>query len=154
MKLIDELVAQAATADGLMGDLAAEGTKNHQRQQAYGKLENTLERMSADGYLDAGELKELLKEFRAQGLSTRTIEDMITQLNSQDGSSRTQATSEKVTQLRAELFDAKAAAGNDPLFHLKAQELVGTYNKAFDLAARVSKSEHDIYMTAIRHLAG
>ena len=110
--------------------------------------------MSADGYLDAGELKELLKEFRAQGLSTRTIEDMITQLNSQDGSSRTQATSEKVTQLRTELFDAKAAAGNDPLFHLKAQELVGTYNKAFDLAARVSKSEHDIYMTAIRHLAG
>lgn len=153
MKLIDQLIARAAAADAAMGKLAAEGTNNERRKQAYAALERELSRMMSDGVLDQKEMGELMRSFRANGLDTSSLERLAKEMRETDGVVGVAVDSDVRAQLMDELRDARADL-HDPAFVFKAQQLTQEYQQTFDLASRVQKAEHEIYMAAIRNLRG
>ncbi|MCC7383652.1 MAG: hypothetical protein IT384_17560 [Deltaproteobacteria bacterium] len=151
MKLIDELVARATAAEDRIGDLADQETKNEQRRAAYGELERMFDKAAGDGYLDQREIQDLMAAFRAQGLDTATLEKLANDLKGRDATSRIDVTGELRDQIADQLRDAKIST-NDPHFQFNVQMNMAEYQQSFDLASRVSKAEHEIYMAAIRHL--
>jgi signal peptidase I len=76
MKLLEQLIDDGLSAESAAGDLAAEQEQREKRGQAYQKLESTFAQMCADGNLDGKEVAQLMKEFRAQGLDTKTLQDI------------------------------------------------------------------------------
>ncbi|MCK6547199.1 hypothetical protein L6R52_15215 [Myxococcota bacterium] len=151
MKLIEQLVARAAAADAEMGQLADQVEAQEARRKAYDKVEQMFDQMAADGYLSKDELEALKKEFRAQGLDTAALDQLARELANTDGSTRVGVTTDLRSRIYEQLQDAEYAT-RDPALIFKTQELVTTYNQSFDLAGRVLKSEHEMYMTAIKHL--
>lgn len=151
MKLIDQLLGRAAAADEQMGRLAAQGNRSEARKKATKDLEHKLQGMTQDGVLDQEEMRELLAAYRAEGLDTSTLEELARQMGALDG-----VVGVKVDgDVRARLSDELREAGHqfeDPFFNFQAQQLVTEYNQSFDLASRVLKAEHEMYMAAVRNL--
>ena len=151
MKLIEELVARAEAADKAMGELATNQEAALARKKAYQKIEQLFEQAAGDGQLDENELEELMARFRAAGLDTQTLENVYDEIKNTDATAGVDVTAELREKIAEQLFDARLDEG-DPLFEFKAQQAMATYQQSFDLASRVSKAEHDIYMVAIRNL--
>lgn len=151
MKLIEDLVARAAAADQAMGNMATQEEAAEARRQAYQNLERMFEQMAADGYLDENELGDLMAAFRAQGLDTKTLEELVQQLKDGDGTAGVDVTAGLRGSISDQLRDASMRT-RDPSFMFQVQMLTQEYHQSFDLASRAQKAEHDIYMTAIRHL--
>lgn len=152
MRLVDELIAQAAADDRAAGQLAEKQSENLEKREAYNRLEGLIDQMSGDGYLDRGELDTLMAEFRRQGLDTSQLQKIAGQLQMQDGVERAAVSSDSLFELRTELADARATTSEDVFFHLEAQELMSDYKNRIEAASRVMKAEHEIYMVAIKHL--
>lgn len=153
MKLFDELVARAATADAAMDELARDEEAQENKRQAYGRLQQLFGEFAGDGYLDEKELSRLMADFKAQGLDTKSLQALYQQLKTTDGTKRVAVSADLAEQIGEQLQDAKYAT-RDPNFNFKAQTALNIYNQSFDAASRVQKAEHEIYMVAIRHLAG
>jgi hypothetical protein len=148
MKLIDELVARAADDDKVMGQLADEEAARQAREKAYDRLAHAFDAMAEDGHLDKREIKALIAEFRAQGLDPEQLEALAHSLKDRD---RVAVTSDLRNAIADELRDARSKL-QDPDFGFKVQVLVNDYDQAFETASRVSKDEHEMYMTAVRNL--
>lgn len=148
MKLIDELVTRAESADSQIGEIADQEMAAERRREAYKHLEQEFESMAADGYLDKGELSKLMADFRAQGLDTKALEDIAKDLRGRD---RVEVGADLRDKIGNQLRDAKIDT-RDPDFAFKTQLLMNEYQQSYDLASRVSKAENEIYMVAIRHL--
>jgi D-alanyl-D-alanine carboxypeptidase len=149
MKLVEQLIGVAADADQKMGKLADKEEKALARRQAYGRLESLFDQMAGDGQLSRQELDQLMKEFRAQGLDTATLDEVYKQLKSADGVVKVDP--QLRNKIGEQLQEAKFST-RDPSLFFQAQDLMSTYHQSFDLASRVSKAEHEAYMTAIKHL--
>lgn len=151
MKLIEQLIGRAARADAEMGQLAARGAEAERRKMAYKGIERELERMMGDGLLTQEEMGELIRAYRAEGLDTSSLEALAAHMREHDGVVGVAVDGDD----RSDLLDELRMAGraqDDPNFNFKAQELISEYRESFDLASRVQKSEHDMYMTAIRNM--
>jgi hypothetical protein len=94
-------------------------------------------------------LRDVLGEFRAQGLDTATLDEVYKQLKSADGVVKVDP--QLRNKIGEQLQEAKFST-RDPSMFFQAQDLMSTYHQSFDLASRVSKAEHEAYMTAIKHL--
>lgn len=150
MKLLDQLVARGEMADKMMGEIADREGADEQKRAAYAALGREFDRFAADGYLDKTELDQLLKDFKAAGLDTATLDALAKELNGQGGTAR--VTDDLRSKIGEQIREAKFEA-TDPDFAFEAQMLMSAHHQAYDLASRVSKGEHEIYMTAIKHLA-
>jgi hypothetical protein len=151
MKLLEQLVAVGTEAEQEAGDLAKNEEQRLKRDQAYARLEQMFGSMCADGQLDAKEIEKLMREFRAQGLDTATLQEIQKQLRNGDATSRV-AVTDKMKEGIEEQLRLAEQTNNDPMSAFKTQQIMAKHNHAWDLASRVSKSEHEIYMAAIKHL--
>lgn len=149
MRLVDQLVARAAGADAKAQKLADRAAGQERRREAFGRLGALFDKMAADGKLDRRELGDLMAKFRAGGLDTATLEQLYETLPSTDGAADIDAALR--TRIGDQLRDA-ARATEDPGFFFEVQDVMSEYQQSMDLASRVSKAEHDAYMTAIRHM--
>lgn len=148
MKLIEDLKAHAAQADKMMGELATDERKRMAREEVYQGLQREFEQMCEDGYLTKDELEEMMNKFRSQGLDTATLQELLSSLKDSD---RVKATYDVRDRVK-ETIDKKKNSLKDPEFNYKAQVLMSEYNESINLAATIQKSEHEKYMSAIRHL--
>lgn len=152
MKLIDELVARAVAAENEAGKLAEHQAGVLDRQKAYDRLEQLFEAAAADGQLSGEELENLMKSFRAAGLDTGTLEELYKELQGMDSTQGVDVENQLRTRIADQLHQARVATDTDPMFEFNTQRVTAEYYQSLDLAARVSKSEHDMYMTAVRNL--
>ena len=139
MKLMEELIERAGEADQQMYELGTQELAQDARRRGLQQLGVELDRMAADGWLESEELEQLRRQAEALGVS----------LSMPTG--RTEATPLELEELRVQIDLAKAGA-KTPSFEFEAQRLLGEYSQAFDLASRVSKAEHEIYLVAIKNL--
>ncbi len=149
MKLIEDLIGRAKAADDRAGQLAQREGQRLERQKAYNQLEELFNDMAADGYLDKDELKTLMKKFREAGLSTDALDKLYQQLKNTDRVAAGASIREAVGD---ELQNARTKDRADVSFQFEVQNLMTDYHQSFDLAARVQKAEHDMYMAAIQNL--
>lgn len=154
MQLIDDLIARAAAADNAAGQLAMDQASVLARQKAYDNLQHLFDQAAADGKLSEDEVANLMRSFREAGLDTSALEEIARQFGEMDHTDAggVDVGADLRTKIAEQLQTAKIEAGEDPLFEFKAQKAMAQYNQSFDLAARVSKSEHDMYMVAIKNL--
>lgn len=153
MKLIDQLIAQGNAANAAAGELGEREEANLKKHQAYQALEGLFGQMCADGNLDAGELDRLFKEFKAQGLDTKTLEELKRQIMNGDGTSRVKVTSDLKSSIMEQIQFADAAT-HSPDAAFQAQLIMGVHSRSWDLASRVSKAEHDMYSNAVKNMLG
>jgi hypothetical protein len=133
MKLVEQLIGVAADADQKMGQLADKEEKSLARRKAYGRLEGLFDQMAGDGQLSRQELDQLMKEFRAQGLDTATLDEVYKQLKSADGVVKVDP--QLRNKIGEQLQEAKFST-RDPNSMFQAQDLMSTYHQSFDLASR------------------
>ncbi|MEQ9496905.1 MAG: hypothetical protein RIT81_08600 [Deltaproteobacteria bacterium] len=152
MKLIEELVARATAAEKKAGDLAEQQANVLARQQAYDKLQSLFDGAAADGQLSAEELESLMLGFRDAGLDTSELEKLYDDVKNMDSTQGADVTNELRNAIFDQIHEARIEADTDPFFHFNAQQVMSEHHQAMDLAARVSKAEHDMYMTAVRNL--
>lgn len=139
MKLMEELIDRAGQADRQMYELGTQELAQDARRRGLQQLGADLDRMAADGWLESEELEQLREQAEALGVS----------LSMPTG--RTEVTPRELEELRVQIDLAKAGA-KTPGFEFEAQRLLGEYSQAYDLASRVSKAEHEIYLVAIKNL--
>ncbi|MBK6685802.1 MAG: hypothetical protein IPG45_15125 [Deltaproteobacteria bacterium] len=139
MKLMEELIDRAGQADRQMYELGSQELAQDARRRGLQQLGAELDRLAADGWLESEELEQLREQAEALGVS----------LSLPTG--RTEVTPRELEELRVQIDLAKAGA-KTPGFEFEAQRLLGEYSQAFDLASRVSKAEHEIYLVAIKNL--
>lgn len=151
MKLVEELINRAATADAKMGRLAHQEQNAERRKKAFSNIENQLDRMMQDGVLSSEEIESAKAQFRQAGLDTSTLENLALQMQDMDGVTGVEVDSDMRLAFDEQFREAKASLDN-PWFNFQAQELVGEYKESIDLAARVQKAEHEMYMAAIRNM--
>lgn len=150
MKLIEELIQRAAAADHKAGTLADQAEASRERRKAYRQLEQLFERAAADGLLDRSEIDELMARFSAAGLTTKELEALRERLQLED-----LATVEVDAELRNKIgaHFREAYEGTELDGHnFEVMTTMREYHQSIDLAARVQKAEHEIYMAAIRNL--
>jgi hypothetical protein len=139
MKLMEELIGRAERADREMFEIADREQAADAQRSRLDALERELGKMSADGFLDQDELAKLRAEAERLGI----------ELSLPTGA--TEVTGAIRDRLDIELDTAKAATRNKGL-EWDAQRLMGEYTQSFDLASRVSKAEHEMYLVAIKNL--
>jgi hypothetical protein len=148
MAFISELVSSAEQDNQQMGQLAQSEQKNETKQEALAQLELLLQTHSADGYIDKASIDELLKDFKAQGLDTTTLQHLASELKNGD---KVPISANEVNSIYMELEWAKRGT-TDPLFNFKASQLMTDFNQKYETASTTSKVENDTYMTAIRNM--
>jgi hypothetical protein len=151
MKLLEQLVQVGTEAEHEAGELAKNEEQRMKRDQAYQRLEGMFASMCADGQLDGAEIDKLMREFRAQGLDTATLQEIQKQLRNGDATSRVKVTPQMQQSIEEQLQLAEQQ-NQDPMAAFKTQQLMAKHAHAWDTAARVMKAEHEIYMAAIKHL--
>lgn len=150
MKLMDQLIARGEKADRMMGEIADREAIDEQKRMAYAAVGREFDKFASDGYLDKTELDQLLADFKAAGLDTATLEALAKELQGQDGTTR--VTDDLRNAIGEQIREAEFEATNTD-FAFEAQTLMSAHHQSYDLASRVSKGEHEIYMAAIKHLA-
>lgn len=155
MKIFDFFKQKAEKAEQNLGNLAAQQYNNHQKNQALGKIQERFIEMSADGYLDESEVKELTQQLRDQGLDTAAIENLFAQLKGTDSSVRVDGSSKLSELIESKLDNARDAVGDSQAdLQFQIQMAVSEYTDGMQSASELSKAQFKADMVAIGNIRG